>query len=86
MHRLPRRAAAVASSYSKVSGAAVVDATPLVELKAASLRPFLRSGAADPDDPMGSQFGPVLTSIDWAIRRGEHWAIVGQNGAGYAFF
>ncbi|SDK85634.1 molybdate transport system ATP-binding protein [Maridesulfovibrio ferrireducens] len=26
--------------------------------------------------------GPVLQSIDWNIKRGEHWAVLGPNGAG----
>lgn len=25
---------------------------------------------------------PILTGIDWRIRRGQHWALLGANGAG----
>ncbi len=26
--------------------------------------------------------GPILQSIDWDIKKGEHWAVLGPNGAG----
>ena len=24
----------------------------------------------------------ILQNIDWTVRRGEHWALIGSNGAG----
>ena len=59
-----------------------VQQQPLVELKGASVRPFMRRGGGDPNDPMGVHFGPVLTDINWRVCPGQHWAIVGPNGAG----
>lgn len=29
---------------------------------------------------------PVLHDIDWTLRRGEHWAVLGKNGAGKSTF
>lgn len=62
-------------------GAATSDPDALVSLRDAALRPFLRRGAADPSDPMCARFGPVLTNVTWELLPGQHWAIVGDNGA-----
>jgi molybdate transport system ATP-binding protein len=32
------------------------------------------------------QYRPVLRDLDWQLRRGEHWAVYGANGAGKTTF
>ncbi len=32
------------------------------------------------------QYRPVLRSLDWELRKGEHWALYGANGAGKSSF
>jgi molybdate transport system ATP-binding protein len=32
------------------------------------------------------EYRPVLKAVDWQLRRGEHWAVFGANGAGKSSF
>ena len=32
------------------------------------------------------EYRPVLRDLDWQLRRGEHWAVYGANGAGKSSF
>jgi molybdate transport system ATP-binding protein len=32
------------------------------------------------------EYRPVLKAVDWQLRRGEHWAVYGANGAGKSSF
>ena len=62
---------------------AAAEDMPLIALTGASIRPHLKPGSADTRrDPMGARFGPGLTCVDWSIRDGEHWLVMGGNGSG----
>jgi molybdate transport system ATP-binding protein len=44
--------------------------------------PLLQLRAVD----LYRDYRPVLRQVDWTLKRGEHWAIVGRNGSGKSSF
>ena len=50
---------------------AAADSAPIVELR---------------DVDLYVEYRPVLRAVSWTLRAGEHWAIVGANGAGKSSF
>mmetsp|Transcript_21979 Transcript_21979/g.38927 ORF Transcript_21979/g.38927 Transcript_21979/m.38927 type:complete len:217 (-) Transcript_21979:1088-1738(-) len=68
---------------------------PLVELKDARLRPFrapgsslffaarrLARGETDAEDVQNSKLEYLVNGVNWRIRPGESWLVVGGNGVG----
>ena len=70
------------SSYITPSESTPPDAV-LLEIKSRNISPSTSPILADMKDVNISYWGkPVLRNINWTIRQGDHWLLLGPNGSG----
>jgi molybdate transport system ATP-binding protein len=75
------RATSAATMSAATTGAATTGAAEAGAAEAGA-SVLLRLSHAD----LYVDYRPVLCDVDWQLRRGEHWAIYGANGAGKSSF